>query len=282
MKAPWLLVACAALGCSRSEPPPAERTEPWRAPEHEAPPSVLVAYEIAPASAASLHIGRRDTQFTGVLPIVRGTLHVDLLDLTRTRGTVRVDVGALGLKGTERPESDLELTQRARDWLDVGASRPEAEREKLRWATFTIRSIENASATSAHQGTRGKRAAVAPAADGGDASSVPERETRKVTLDAVGQLELHRVRVDARVKAVVELVYEGGASFDARPVQIEIRTRAPLKVSLAAHGIVPRDSRGVEVTDQRDLLKDLGREAGVSASLVARPSGGVTPAGSGP
>ena len=263
----------AALACSREEPPP-ERTEPWPAKPPEAPASLSAKYVIESASATTFGVSTRKQKNTGSLPIAKGSFEVDLLDLTKTTGSVSVDVGAIRFSSFDDDRDNRAQAQRARSWLDVGASRPEAVREKARWARFTITKIEKPSATAAHLGKKQKRPRPSPldAGDAGDASlPSPDAEVRRVTFDAVGDLLFHSYRVEAVAKLNADFFYEDGASFDTKPVSVRIHSRSPLRVSLAAHDIKPRDSKGVVLSAELPILKrQVGREARVTVDVRAK------------
>ncbi len=248
----WLLpiaiaTATASNACEKKQPPPPERTEPWpaQATSAEAEERIVAKYQIAPGSKTTVAANTRKQKNEGVISVVRGNLDVDLLDLSKTRGSIAVDVASIRMTSNEEPEQNVEHTQRAQNWLHVGASRPEALREKHRWAKFEIRSIESLSEAAAYRGKLQKKARPAP--DAGDASVSPNLEVRRITLTAIGDLELNSARVEASAKLSAEFHYEDGASFDARPELIVIKSRSPVRVSLAAHDITPRVPMGVVI-----------------------------------
>jgi hypothetical protein len=191
---------------------------------------------------------------------VRGTLVVDLLNLKRTRGNLDVDLASIVMQG-DPDASAPEVTSRAHDWLDVGASRPEALRERMRWARFTVLRIERASADAAHAG---KPSALPDAAPG------PGGEAREVDVVAAGELELHAHRVERTVSLRVTFVYAGSASAERDPERIVVRTTRPVTIALRTHDIQPRDPHGALVAAELGWLgKRVGREARVELDVVA-------------
>src|SRR5262249_4454344 len=148
---------------------------------------------------------------------------------------------------TDDPEQRHRYTVQAQNWLDLGSSRPEAERERLRWARFEIKSVSSPSgARGLHEG---HRARVEPSADAGrpapallsaDASvagggTIPE--VRSLALDASGDLTVHGIRTQQTVGLRVDAYYPGPATPGMRPERIVIRTRRPFVVPLDVHDI---------------------------------------------
>ena len=269
----WLVCA-AACACSKNEPAKPKRTEPWPAREQpEAAPerAVVTRFGIDAKTVVSFELkGAKKTE-RGSFRVARGELEVDLLDLARTRGSVDVDV-ASALMEDEDPEQARENTRRAQSWLGVGSSRPEAERERLRWATFTLRKIEKLSTEAAHEGQLVKPAATdsgnAPDIDGSSEAG----ETRAVTFTAHGQLLLHGFRVDQTVELKTLFWYAAPATPGARPERLVIQTRSPFVVSLRAHDVKPRDESGVFIAQDAKLLgREVGTLAQLRLDLSARP-----------
>jgi hypothetical protein len=271
--------ACAAAcACSKSEPAPAKRTAPWPAREQpEATPATraaLMRFAIDARTLVRFELkGSVKTQ-RGSLRVARGELEVDLLDLTRTRGNVSVDVASALMEG-EDPEQARENTRSAQNWLDVGASRPEAERDRLRWATFSILGLEKLSSETAHEGQLVKTFAAdaGNALDTDGATEAGTTEVRSVTMTARGRLLLHGFRVDQSAELRALFFYPGPAGPDIRPDRLVIQTRGPFVVSLKAHDIKPRNDMGVFVAQDAKLLgREVGSQAQVHVDLSARPA----------
>jgi hypothetical protein len=272
----WLVCA-AACACSKNEPTPAKRTAPWPAREQpEAAPAArgaLTRFAIDAKTVVRFELKAAKKTERGSFRVARGELEVDLLDLGRTRGSVDVDV-ASALMEDDDPEQARENTRRAQNWLDVGSSRPEAERDRLRWATFTLQKVEKLSTEAAHEGQLVKT----PGTDSGNPADTDDpveagaTETRAVTFTAHGHLLLHGFRVDQTAQLRALFSYAGPATPGARPERLVIQTRGPFVVSLKSHDIQPRDESGVFLAQDAKLLgREIGSQAQVHVDLSARP-----------
>jgi hypothetical protein len=182
-----LLVVVAVLAlaaCSKKHDKSAApaHSAPWRA--HPAPsaarPSLTVRYTIQPQGRASFTLKAKKAAPSGTLRVARGELQVDLLDLTKTRGTVSMDLASVLMNADADAGDAEEPTRQARNWLDVGDNVPEAARARRRWATFRIESIEHATADAAYEGRRVKASELSPdggataeSADAGEGGAAP-------------------------------------------------------------------------------------------------------------
>ena len=269
-------------GCKKPEPPP-ERTEPWPAQSVPVQDQEVVArYSLAPDSAVRVTLHTREAKVAGEIRGITGQLDVDLLDLARTRGTVRVDVASILVTVADEPWPSREATTEARNWLDLGASKPEVERELNRWAEFVIAEIREPSARAAHEGRRAKRrplppptsqTAQQPAAAAADGGPPAGGEIREVTFEARGALSLHKYRVERTVLMRARFHYSGPAAAGSKPSRIVFETRKPLTLSLAAYDIKPRDGAGTFVSrDLRLLGTKVARDARTTLTLIAIPS----------
>ena len=241
-------LAVFGVGCEK-EPVKPKRTEPWLA-----QPSVSVGagagsvaapirYEIVRDSKVTFELPAREANPKGIARVVRGELVLHTLDLPKTTATVEVDLGSIQMDGEDAGAESAASSERALSWLDIGSSRPEAERERLRWAKFELTSIEDLFSSAANAGKR-------------------------IPLSALGQLSLHGFRVPTRAALELEFL---DADADREPSEVVIRTRRPFVVSLSTHDIQPRDSSGVLLAQETKLLGvRVGREARVSLELHAR------------
>jgi hypothetical protein len=83
-----------------------------------------------------------------------------------------------------------------------------------------------------------------------------------------GELALSGVRAPESLEIAVSPALEPGARA---PDRLEIRSVAPLLVTLAIHDVRPRDAHGAPVARDLGLLgQKVGREARVSFELVLR------------
>ena len=264
-----MLVTCSAA-CSKTEPPPPERTEPWPAPpvvesaEPGAPLAHAAKFRIASRCALTVELPAKEATPRGMLRVARGELEVDLTNLERTRGRIEIDVASVAMEA-DGDAGSAEWDAEARAWLDVGVKRPESERERLRWATFTLTSLSELSTSAAHDGKRSRPAADA---DAGDAAAVGEE--RSVMATATGQLSLHGFRVERSLRVRASFRYGAPAVPGAVPVGVRLELVRPLSVSLLAHDIKPRDAAGVFVAQKTKLLgKQVGKDARVKGFVDA-------------
>ena len=190
----------------------------------------------------------------------KGQVHVDLSDLTKTRGDVFVDLSTLATH-TFGNDDDKTQTHHAHTWLQIDDTVTDApEREKNRWVHFAIRSIDGVSAPDARS--------IAPVKEGGD-------DVRAVSFVAHGDLELHQHSSGAPkdVPLEVRLHYPAGAPADSKPTSLEIKSRTPFVITLAEHDVKPRDSQGIIAQKAFGLLgTKVADVANVSIDLRAKPA----------
>ena len=159
--------------------------------------------------------------------------------------------------GTDTPR----ITGRigCRWWWEVGDAVSAEDREKYRWVSFAIRSIDSVSASDVTK--------VAPSSAGGD-------DVRTVTLTAKGDLLLHGRKVENReAQLEARLHYPHGAAADSKPILIELKSNAPLHVILAEHDVKPRDPVGKLAKISVGLIGKVADTADVSIDLKAVPAG---------
>ncbi|MBX3184912.1 MAG: hypothetical protein KF915_19980 [Polyangiaceae bacterium] len=165
----WCLICLACLtGCEQDEVF-YEPSDPRPAASTEATTSPSIRLRISPESRVTFELASREQTTRGQFPLVRGELSVPLADLTAATGRVEVDLGALRLTDLEDDAEARLRAERARNWLNLGASRPEAVRERARWAGFTLATV-NPSAVSVYQARRSALALPSSEAGAGDAS----------------------------------------------------------------------------------------------------------------
>lgn len=226
------------------------RTEPWPAPMASASAGFIpvegksTPYRIESASV-NLELPARRKKPQGSLRQIEGTIELDLSHPENSRATLRADLLSLSLGAGER-RADPTLLARAFDWLELSADHPQAERDRNRYAVLQI--------------------------DGFDPVTQPDDDSRRSRSAHVlghGTLTLHHFRVPVSVELDVELK----PSDESGPGKLLIRTRRPLVVSLTSHDILPRDARGTVLTAAlSELGSEVGKDARISAELVARPA----------
>jgi polyisoprenoid-binding protein YceI len=251
-----LIVALALVPACERKPKRVLRTEPWPAPlvasarpgPSASAPGGRVRYRIERAKVR-VELPARRAKPSGALTEVTGSIELDPVRLENTRAHLQADLLSLSLDG-ENGDTDSGLVARALTWLELSSEREADARERERYATLEITAFE-------------------PVALPSDAEA-----RRSSQVVAHGELTLHRFRVPVSLELQVELGGRDGGATDT----LTIRTRRPLIVSLAAHDILPRDSRGNVLTQELATLgRDVGRDARISAELFARVEGSDKP-----
>jgi hypothetical protein len=217
----WLL---STAGCAKKEPKPL-RTEPWLA---HPPASVsasagsaaaltLTRYVLDQHSSIRFEIPTKHGLLSGTLSRVSGELAIDLSDLTRSRGSVRAELGSLDIHAEHgAAANDTTLLERARAALELP---PDSQTPVF--ASFDLSSVEDAAPTS-----------IEPAPERAPSATSPF--SRRVHLTAVGNLLLHGFRVVRRAPLAAEFAFAADRQV---PQSVLIRSRSPLVVSLETHAI---------------------------------------------
>lgn len=273
----FILVGTAACDDEPAAKPLA--TAPRLARPTETPAGKHVAYQLSAPSEVTFEVRAKELETRGTFPVMRGELQIDLVDLKRSRGHVAVDVAALRMRSFESDADNKEQAERARNWLNLGSSKPEAERERLRWARFTIREVTESNAATFREGKRVKRKAPeadADVADDSDASPPPApAETRLVKLKVLGDFELNGYRVERSAHLEMEADFDDDDAPLGQPDRVRVRTRSPFPVGLRAHDIKPRDSKGTTIATELKLIPlKVSYDAQVNLFLEATPKGG--------
>jgi hypothetical protein len=156
-----------------------------------------------------------------------GTLFVNLADVSKSTGLVKVDLDKLTLYQEKRDDEGKAFSARtknetqnehARTWLEISPDTPAPERETNRYVEFSIRKVEDASATNV-------------LALGG--------AERKLTASVVGDLRVHGRKKEQRAK--VELVFQFAGD---KAESVKVRTLEPLMVGLEEYDVRPREAFG--------------------------------------
>ena len=251
---PALVLGFALVACQHAPKKP-ERTAPWPAsasPSASAAPLLRRLHYGLERGDISFELPARHATPRGKLAHPRGDLDVDLDDLSHTTGSVAVDLRELVMTRSG-DETDATNTSRALAWLELGHGVSVEKRDSAGSATFLIASLDAGHLVAAPNGDR----------------RAPRRELES-RWTVRGELSLHGVRAPVTAEATLALV--PGPDPSAAPVELVIRSRRPLVISLNTHDIRPRDERGVPVAKDLALLgDDVGTEAKVSFELVFVP-----------
>src|SRR5262249_45282769 len=128
-----LLSACQSKTHDEAAPAP---TAPWAAPRpqtsteaKERAGATTTRYTLEPSSQLRGGVPAKEAEPSGVFRVVRGTLDVDLRELSNTRGVIEIDLGSLVMSG-RATSAESDDTQRAHDWLGLGDARPASELER--------------------------------------------------------------------------------------------------------------------------------------------------------
>jgi hypothetical protein len=200
---------------------------------------------------------------------VKGMLDVDMADLTKTLGTLEVDLtGIKGYSFTDQEKNDTQ-TEHMRNWFEIGEDVNAATREKNQWAKFTITKIVKADPAS-----------VAKASTFSDELGTGHR----FKIIAVGDFTVHGITKPKTVELDATLydLKEGNAMFKDAQRVLMLRTAKPFIVSLKEHDVKPRDTGGKFLSTALKVVGlKLGDDAQVSLDLraiQAKPAASAVPA----
>jgi hypothetical protein len=254
-----MVVACgAAIGCeSKDKGATLAPSASALAPSTPPPSSMTTKLVIDPKGTSSIDMPAPKLRITATTDAAAGTLDVDVANLASSRGEVKIDLSTLTTKTyADDPSKNVTQTAHARCWLEVAdceeGKLADDLKAKNKYAVYAIRSIEGASATDL-----GK---VTPTEEGGES-------VRTVTLTTKGELLVHGRKVDRDAEIEAQFRYAPGAKLD-KPKSLIIKTKKPLRVTLAEHDVKPRDRvgqiakasfhlLGTKVADVADISLDL-------------------------
>jgi len=227
-------VALAATGCDKKDDTkgvaPAASS---LAPSVAAPTSMVVKAKIAPAGTTSVEMTAPSETIKAKTTVADGHLDVDLMDLSQTRGEVKVDLTSLKMSTFPEAEKNSGQTKHALAWLEAGdpdkGKIPDDVKAQNKFAVFAIRSIDGLA-------EKDVRKLTATTENGND--------VRKADLVAHGELLVHGHKVNKDVPLTVKIVHTQGAKPTDAPRSIAIVSKEPLKVTLAEHEVRPRDDVG--------------------------------------
>jgi hypothetical protein len=244
------------LGCKKQEP---ENLAPTAASLTPAQPPA------AKATAVAIDSGSSRVSFSMAAPVekisgeapgsVEGELFVDLEDVTRSTGLVRVDLDKLTLYQEQREDEKSSFgektkndtqNQHARTWLEISDDVPEPLRQANRHAEFKILRLENSSQTNILQSGAGER---------------------RVTATVVGDFRLHGRKNEKRVP--VELVFKSSAKGLE---SLTVKTLEPLPIGLEEYDVRPREAFGKLAQKTLDALgSKVAKTAPLQVEFSARP-----------
>jgi polyisoprenoid-binding protein YceI len=260
-----LLLAAGAVGCENGS---AEEKKPAAAVTATAASATAAATAAAaPASADarkfSIDAASSKVDFlmeaveekiAGHVPgATTGDLQVDLMDVTRSTGTITVDIGGLTIFQARADKSGKfgdevkvdKQNEHARTWLEISPDAPPSERAKNSAVRFTIKSIEASGEKNVLKMTGAER---------------------KVMLKVTGELTVHQ----HPAQKVAEL--EATFRFDGdKPVSVAVKTVKPIVVGLVEYDVKPRDAFGkFALKTLEKLSSKVAVEAPVTLEFTAK------------
>lgn len=152
-----------------------------------------------------------------------GELFVDLGNIEKSSGLIKVDLDKLSIYKRNRDDADGEYGEEQKNekqnrdmrmWFQISEDAPKEEREKFRWVEFNVTKISAASAKDI--------TALAGA-------------TRKVTAKVTGDFLLHGRKTTKTIDA--ELTFE---FTEDSPKSLQVKSTKPFEVGLEEHDVHPR------------------------------------------
>jgi hypothetical protein len=248
-----LLLCLAGAGCQKHE---AENLAPAAsalAPSKPAAPKAVTVDVESATSQVTFLMPAAIEKISGEAPgSVEGQLFVDLEDITKSTGLVKVDLDKLTLYQEQRKDekqafgekkkNDLQ-NQHARTWLEISGDTPADVRTANRFAEFKITRIENAS----------KADLTAPG-------------EHKITATVVGDFRLHGRKSEKRVS--VEISVKNATD---KLESVTVKTTAPLAIGLEEFDVRPREAFGKLAQKTLDALgSKVAKEAPLELEFTAR------------
>lgn len=162
---------------------------------------------------------------------VVGHLEIDTDKLSKTKGTIKIDLSAIKSYSFDSEGKNEKQTQHMKNWFEIGPDVSEEVRMKNRWAVFNIKKIAD----------------VAPENMAAATTFTDEIGTgRAFQITAEGDLVVHGISKEKTVElsvVIYDIPAEGQRYKEAKRVAM-LRTRSPLRVSMKEHDVKPRDAAG--------------------------------------
>ena len=185
---------------------------------------------------------------------VEAELFVDLEDIAKSSGLVRVDLEKLSIYQQKREDEKGEFSeknknplqnQHARTWLEISEDTPEDVRKANRFVEFRILRLEQPSAA--------KLGALSGA-------------ERTITATAVGDFRLHGRKNEKRVKVELRFAYAAD-----KPQSLHVKTLEPLAIGLEEYDVRPREAFGKLAQKTLDALgSKVAKTAPIEVEFSAR------------
>lgn len=253
-----LSVGLLSAGCSKPDAAPAVAESASALASSQAPANAMVVkYKLAADGKTSIDMPAPNEHIKADTSASEGTLDVDLMNITNTRGEVKIDLTTLSTHTFDDASKNSAQTEHAHNWLEIGKLVTPDVANANKYVVYAIRSIDGASATDVTK--------IAPTKEGSD-------DVRTVTLTSHGEVLLHGHKANKDANLEVKLHYPAGAPADSHPTKIEISTKQPFHIVLAEHDVKPRDNFGKLATASFNLLgTKVAETADVTFTLTATP-----------
>ncbi len=179
---------------------------------------------------------------------VKGQLFVDLEDITKSTGLLRIDLEKLVVYQAKRKKEKGDLSpedksdkqnEDMKTWFEISDDAPAAAREKNRWVEFKLDKVDQASQK--------------------DVLGMSGAE-RKITATVSGDFLLHGRKVKKTAEIEITFKFDGD-----KPKSITLKTTKPVEVGLEEHDVKPR--KAFEVLAAK-TLSDLGQKVAQQAPVT--------------
>jgi hypothetical protein len=255
-----IAVALGTVGCDDKKTHSLAPAASSLAPSTAAPTAKTMKFAIDPKSSTSIDMPAPKEHIKAGTEAATGTLDVDFMNLANTRGEVKADLTTLSTKTFGDADKDKTQTGHARTWLEVADGEegklPDEVKAANRYAVYAIRSVDNLSATDLTK--------VPVTKDGDD-------DVRTVSATTHGEFLVHGHKVDRDADVDVAFHYAPGAAAD-KPKFLTIKSKKPMRATLADHDVKPRDGFGKIAKGAFNLLgTKVAEVADITLDLRANP-----------
>lgn len=170
-----------------------------------------------------------------------GELKVDLDDLTKTSGTIKIDLLNIQSYSFADTGKNSKQTEHMLNWFEIGPDVSETTREKNRWAVFKIKKITHAEPNS-----------LKTAKSFSD--EIGTGYFFKITAE--GTLTVHGVTSPKTVELAVSIwdVNPQGKRYKKAQRVLLMRTTKPIEISMKEHDVKPRDTTGKFLAKALDVV----------------------------
>lgn len=250
------LSAAAALGCEDKAKADLAPTSSALAPAKPASAKAVKLQVDSAGSKVGFLMDAPLEKIHGKAPgSMEGEVFVDLQDITKSSGLVKVDLFKLEIFQQNREKEDQDFgeeeksdvqNQHAKAWLEIGEDAPADKREENRWVEYKITKIE---------------------AKGPKSIADMKGDERKVMVTVTGDFRLHGRKTTKSADMEVTVKYEGD-----KPVSAHFETVKPFTVGLDEHDVRPREAFGKLAQKTLEALAPkVAKEAAVSLEFTAKP-----------